>query len=154
MHEVGLEARGVGGIIEQEEIPVEAQVELLADVLLETLQPPDRLEPDPDVQLVREQRAHAAGAVARRAAGERVALEQHRPPRAELGEVPKRGRPHHPTADHDHVRALAHGAAGRGPRYPPRRRRRASASAGGVKPASAKLKFVPGGTIWSIRSST
>ena len=36
----------------------------------------------------------------------------------------------------------------------PRRRRQGDARAGGSQPASARLRLVPGGTIWSIRSRT
>src|SRR5581483_8930247 len=75
---------------------------------LEALQPADRLEPDADVQLVREQRADAAGAVAGRAAGERLAFEEERPGAAELREVAERRGAHDASADHDHVGALAH----------------------------------------------
>jgi hypothetical protein len=67
VHEVGLEAPDVSWVIQKEEVAVEAEVELLAHLLLEALQPPDGLDPDPDVQLVREQRADTAGAVAGRA---------------------------------------------------------------------------------------
>ena len=72
-----LELPDVGGRAQQEEVAPESQVEVRSDLRLEALQPPDRLEPDPDVQLVGEECAHAAGAVAGRAGAERVALEQN-----------------------------------------------------------------------------
>jgi hypothetical protein len=37
-----------------------------------------------------------------------VSLQQHRLPATELGEVAQRGRPHHASRDHDHIRALVH----------------------------------------------
>jgi hypothetical protein len=67
VHEVSLESLDVGRVVEEEQVAVEAEVELLAHLVLEALQPPDRLDPDADVQFVGEQRAHAAGAVAGRA---------------------------------------------------------------------------------------
>src|SRR5581483_10079876 len=76
VQEVAGETAGVVLVVEQEEVAGEAEVERLADLVLEALQPADRLEPDADVQLVREQRADAAGAVAGRAAGERLAFEE------------------------------------------------------------------------------
>jgi hypothetical protein len=44
VYKVGLKALDVGGVVKQEEIAVEAQVELLPHLLLEALEPPDRLE--------------------------------------------------------------------------------------------------------------
>jgi hypothetical protein len=108
VHEVSLESLDVGGVVEEEQVAVEAEVELLAHLLLEALQPPDRLEPDANVQLVREQRPDTTGAVTRGARRERVALQQHRLPATELGEVAQRGRPQHASPDHDHIRALVH----------------------------------------------
>ena len=61
----------------------------------------DALEPDPDVQLVRELRADASGRLARRARPERLALEQDRVAAAGLGEVVEGARAHHSAADHD-----------------------------------------------------
>src|SRR5262249_57395543 len=93
-----------------EEVAGEAEVERLAQLFLEALQPSDRLEPDTDVQLVREQRADAAGTVSGRAAGQRLALEEERPAAAELRKVAERRGSHHASADDDHVGALVHGA--------------------------------------------
>jgi hypothetical protein len=108
VHEVRLEALDVDGPAQEEEVAVEAQVELLSNLFLEALQPPDRLEPDANVQLVREQRADTPGAVARRPATERVTLDKDRPSAPELREVTQRGRTHDAAADDDDVCALGH----------------------------------------------
>jgi len=79
VHEVSLESLDVGRVVEEEQVAVEAEVELLAHLLLEALRPPDRLEPDANVQLVREERADTTGTVARRTASESAPLKQDRP---------------------------------------------------------------------------
>ena len=106
--EVRLEALDVAGVVQQEEVAVKPEVELLPDLFLEALQPPDRLEPDAHVQLIREERAETAGTVASRTAGERVALEEDRPSAPELGEVAHRGCTHDASAYYDNVGALGH----------------------------------------------
>jgi hypothetical protein len=73
--EVGLEPLHISGVVEEEEVAVEAEVELLTHLLLESLQPLDRLDPDADVQLVREERATPPAQVPCRAGGERLALQ-------------------------------------------------------------------------------
>jgi hypothetical protein len=73
------------------------------------LQPPNRLEPDAHVQLIRDERADTAGTVASRTAGECVALEEDRPSAPELGEVAHRGCTHDPSAYYDNVGALGQG---------------------------------------------
>src|ERR687888_399225 len=108
VYEVGLEALEIAGVVEEEEVAVKAEVEPLAHLFLEPLQPLYRFEPDPDVQLVRKQRPDTAGAAAGRTGGERFALEKERSRTAELGEIAERSRAHHAPADHDHVRSLAH----------------------------------------------
>jgi hypothetical protein len=105
---VSMAVLGIGGLLTGLALAKLSTPDLLAHLFAEALQPPDRLEPDLNVQLVREQRADTAGAVARRAAGHRVALQQDRPWAPELGEVTQRRRPHHASPDHDHVRALVH----------------------------------------------
>jgi hypothetical protein len=52
VHEVGLETLDVRGVVQKEEVAVEAEIELLPDLFLEALQPSDRLESDANVQLV------------------------------------------------------------------------------------------------------
>src|SRR5262245_28399635 len=62
VREVSLEALHVTGLVKEEEIAVEAEVELLAHLLLEALQPSNRFGSDANVQLVGEQRADTTGA--------------------------------------------------------------------------------------------
>jgi hypothetical protein len=101
-----LEARHVGCFGEQKQVAPQAQVERRPDFLLEALQAADRLEPDPDVQLVGEERPHAARAVPGRTGSKRLPLEQQRPLAAAPGEVVARGRADDPATHHDRVAPL------------------------------------------------
>ncbi len=106
LRSVGREALRVAVGLEQEEVAPEPQVELLADLVLEALEPADRLVADAAVQVVREERPHAAGAAPGRAGGERVALDEDRLLAAELDEVVERGRAHDPAPDHHNLAPL------------------------------------------------
>ena len=105
---VGGEPRRVGVGLEQEEIAPEPQVELLAHLVLEALEPPDRLVADAPVQIVREERPHAARTAPGRPGRERLALDEHGLLAAELDEVVERSRAHHPAADHHNLAPLRH----------------------------------------------
>jgi hypothetical protein len=85
----------------RKEVAPQTQVERLTDLALEALQPANRLQSDADVELVGEEGAHAAGAVAGRAGTERLALQQQRPLAAAISEVVQRSRADDPAADDD-----------------------------------------------------
>ena len=89
-------------VVEQEQVAVLLQVDLVA----EAAQLLDRPQRDPDVQLVGELGAEAAGGLRRRPRGERVALEQDDPADAELAEVPGDRGTHRAPADDDDVGRL------------------------------------------------
>jgi hypothetical protein len=78
VHEVSLEALDAGGVVQEEEVPSRRRSSC-SPTFLEALQPSDRLEPDANVQLVREERADTTGTVARRTASESAPLKQDRP---------------------------------------------------------------------------
>ena len=67
-----LEGGDVLGSVEQEQVAVLAQLDPVHPLELV-----ERAERDPDVELIGELRADPAGRAARRAGGERVALEQN-----------------------------------------------------------------------------
>jgi hypothetical protein len=101
--ECRLESRDVGVVGEQKEVAPQAEVERLSDLVLEALQPSDRLEPDPNVEIVGEERADATGAVTRRAGSDCVTPEEQRVCAATLGEVVEGGGADDPAAHHDGV---------------------------------------------------
>ena len=118
----GLEALDVDLVREHEEVAV-ALVPDAADPL-ERLELGHRAERHPDVELVRELCADAACGLARRAAPERLLLEQDDVGDALLGQVVRDARPHGAAADDHDVCGLGHpheaisscGCAG--PRHP------------------------------------
>ncbi len=99
--ERGLEPLDVALVVQQEEVAVLAEVDPVHPFELV-----ERAERDADVQLVRELRSEAARRLARRARGERVALEQDHAVDAELAQVPRDRGAHHAAADHDDLRGF------------------------------------------------
>ena len=66
-------------LLRRQHLRVDLGGDVVHEVSLEALQPSDRLEPDANVQLVREERADTTGTVARRTASESAPLKQDRP---------------------------------------------------------------------------
>ena len=104
----------VVGRVEQEEVAVLAEVDVDAEALLEGFELRQRPQRDPDVELVGELRSDAPCRLARRAAGERVALDEDDVGDPQLREVVRGARTHGATADDYHLcRFLRH--VGRNP---------------------------------------
>jgi hypothetical protein len=101
------EGLDVGLGIEQEQVAHAREVHLPAGSLAEGGPRLERPHPDADVQLVREHRAHAAGALHRRAGAQVRAIEQQHVLDARLAEVKGDARADRPAA-HYHERGSLH----------------------------------------------
>jgi len=87
---------------QQEEVPDGPIVRCPANLVFEVGQHPLGLHPDPDVDLGRELRPHAAGTGRRRPLADRAAVHHdHAPSRP--GEVKRQAAPHDPGADDHHL---------------------------------------------------